>query len=451
MGLPPAPSVTTFHIVATVVPVVALIITVFRLVHRHRRKLSWWDDALIGMAALSMLMLVISVWFLTGNASIPHSTKVSLYFVCAYTFTISIYTARLCILFGIMRIAPNPATRNFIRWIAGFFVVILCVLMAQKIWVCEGNTAWKLEPSPACHLGLQVAVTELVTDIVSDTILVLLPIFFLWGSRLRAGQKRRVYAIFSASCITTIVSIVQDWLILAAGGLREETASMIEVSVSVIVANLPFLVSAVYRFFRENESNHTVGTSSIGRSRGRIIHVKEASSRPQHTIRLDSVTSKPQPAVLRGHSPDHLSSWGSKRSRGYDVELVLGEPDLVDKPSPDDDSQHDVAPFSFQNPPSSSDLKHSKVNPQNMPPLNDGAVRHHGDEGLVRVEIVAGIEDYDDDDGEERPHNRAPSDFRRRTPLSAGVRIEQEVVVSTDPIPSSPVQRQLPRFKNQTV
>ncbi|KAF9516271.1 hypothetical protein BS47DRAFT_1277728, partial [Hydnum rufescens UP504] len=144
------------------------------------------------------------------------------------------------------------ATRNFIRCIAAFFIVIMCVLLAQKVWVCEGNTAWKLEPSPTCHLGLQVAVTELVTDIVSDTILVLLPIFFLWGSRLRAGQKRRVYAIFSASCITTIVSIVQDWLILAAGGLREVTASMVEVSVSVIVANLPFLVSTVYRFFRKN-------------------------------------------------------------------------------------------------------------------------------------------------------------------------------------------------------
>jgi hypothetical protein len=65
-----------------------------------------------------------------------------------------------------MRIAPSPSARRAIRYVAVFFVVILSVLLAQKIWVCDGgDKSWKKEPSPSCHLGLQVAVTELVSTL----------------------------------------------------------------------------------------------------------------------------------------------------------------------------------------------------------------------------------------------------------------------------------------------
>lgn len=120
---------------------------------------------------------------LSADKGLSQTVKVSSYYLCTYTFSISvrvhsshltmlrlvdsfpqIYSARLCILFGIMRIAPTPPSRKAIRYIAAFFLVILSVLLAQKIWVCDGgDKSWKKEPSPSCHLGLQVAVTELVS------------------------------------------------------------------------------------------------------------------------------------------------------------------------------------------------------------------------------------------------------------------------------------------------
>lgn len=65
-------------------------------------------------------------------------------------------------------------------------------------------------------------------DIVTDAFLVITPITFLSRAKLKPSQKRRLYAVFGASVATTITSIVQDYLILAAGGLREITASMLE-------------------------------------------------------------------------------------------------------------------------------------------------------------------------------------------------------------------------------
>lgn len=65
-------------------------------------------------------------------------------------------------------------------------------------------------------------------DVIADVVLIVAPLKFLWGVNLKRSQKIRLYALFSASIITTVVSIVQDWLVLSAGGLREETASMVE-------------------------------------------------------------------------------------------------------------------------------------------------------------------------------------------------------------------------------
>jgi hypothetical protein len=87
--------------------------------------------------------------------------------VSELTLSFQNYFARLSILVGILRIAPNPKIRNILKGAAGFFVAIMCILLAQKLWVCEGNSemakTWKKARDPSCHLGLQVALTELVS------------------------------------------------------------------------------------------------------------------------------------------------------------------------------------------------------------------------------------------------------------------------------------------------
>ena len=90
--------------------------------------------------------------------------RVVSYYLCTHTFTLANYTARLSILFGIIRIAPNPHTKRNLRFVAAGFALIALVLIAQKVWVCDGSDrSWKVAVPPSCHLGLQVSVTELVS------------------------------------------------------------------------------------------------------------------------------------------------------------------------------------------------------------------------------------------------------------------------------------------------
>jgi hypothetical protein len=207
------------------------------------------------------------------------------------------------------------------------------------------------------------------------------------------------------------------------------------VSVSVIVANLPFIVSICYRFFNKQESNHTHGTSSDGR--GRTIQLGSTSHRGRHTIQLGSVATRPKSAVLRGHIPDPLGSWSTKQSNGYYDDLDPDTLDVVDKYDPESGERHNHPPFTLQNPAaaSSSNLTHSEADaesPSSSSPKSHTTRQYPPrDEGLVRVEIVTGVDDDDDDDDDERLPRRPLSNSRRLP----SIRFDQEVVVSTDPIP----------------
>lgn len=146
-----------------------------------------------------------------------------------------------------------------------------------------------------------------------------------------------------------------------------------------------------------------------------------------------------------------MASWKSEQSRGSELELDTDTFDAVDKYSPERKLPHDHLPFTLQNPAerSSSDLNLTRPEGDPESPslysLNTPTTLRDGsrNEGLVRVEIVSGA----DDDEDERLFHRPLSQSRMPLAnLSAGVRIDQEVVISTDPLPTSPMERHQLRF-----
>jgi hypothetical protein len=55
-------------------------------------------------------------------------------------------TARLAIMFTIIRITfPYSTTRRVLYILAGTFVLLWIILAAQLLWVCEGKVGWKVE------------------------------------------------------------------------------------------------------------------------------------------------------------------------------------------------------------------------------------------------------------------------------------------------------------------
>ena len=77
---------------------------------------------------------------------------------------------------------------------------------------------WSISmPSPPCTPNIALTLVTLA-DIICDTLLISIPIAFLSRSSLKKSQKYRLYSIFAAGVLTTIVSIVQDVLVLRTGG-----------------------------------------------------------------------------------------------------------------------------------------------------------------------------------------------------------------------------------------
>ncbi|KAJ6616997.1 hypothetical protein B0H10DRAFT_1347022 [Mycena sp. CBHHK59/15] len=239
----------------------ALGTTLYRLYKRRGRF--WADDAWALFAFVALIIQIVSV-FLHINVpnNLSKTTRVAAYYLMATTFYSIIWASRLSILFSIVRIDPSVSRRKGLFWIAVAFVTATLFLLAQLFWVCESEPGWKDRPNPQCRLPLQVAICQVVTDVVADTILLLAPLqlFRHVGDR---GLRRKLTLIFSTCVVTTIVSLVHAAFILRNGGIKVVISALVEDCLSLIVANIPVVITALMTLESEQHGLTTVQTASI--------------------------------------------------------------------------------------------------------------------------------------------------------------------------------------------
>lgn len=136
-----------------------------------------------------------------------HDTGVLRYYLMATMFYASIWSARLSILFSIIRV-----TRTFRRTvplliISGIFLLTWLLLTAQLYWECEVQTAWKHLEIPQCHLSRAVAIFQIISDVIADSILLVVPVRLFMIIKEKKLRYRMIF-IFGTCIVTTIVSTV---------------------------------------------------------------------------------------------------------------------------------------------------------------------------------------------------------------------------------------------------
>ncbi len=158
-------------------------------------------------------------------------------------------SARLSILFSIIRLDPSERRRRRLLWIGVLFFLVLVILICQLFWVCEPEPKWKDMRSPQCTLNKQVAICQLVctsmiyigaidvlmywaADVIADLILIIAPLKLLSGLE-DVGLRHRLMLIFSTCIVTTIVSLVHAAYILTLGGVKVVIAALVEVDESL--------------------------------------------------------------------------------------------------------------------------------------------------------------------------------------------------------------------------
>nr|GAT51399.1 predicted protein [Mycena chlorophos] len=226
-----------------------------------RRDRLWADDLCVLFATLSLVVQVVAVFL---HVPIPNNlsqtARVAAYYLMATTFYAVIWGSRLSILLSIVRIDPAPERRQRFYFIAAAFILALLMLLAQLLWVCEPEPSWKLAANPQCKLSLQVAVFQLVSDVLADAILLIapLPLFRHLSDK---ALRRKLTIIFSTCIVTTIVSLVHAVLILKNGGTKVVIAALVEDTLSLIVANVPVVITSAFQI--TGELNHTSRGSSL--------------------------------------------------------------------------------------------------------------------------------------------------------------------------------------------
>ncbi|KAG0702267.1 hypothetical protein DFH29DRAFT_509122 [Suillus ampliporus] len=235
------PTITQTAVVGMVLPIVATIVTSFRLYVRARQGRLWIDDAWATCAMIFDVALLIVDWlYLQDYAKYPQGARVALYYMVAQSFYAVVW---ISILFTIVRLTVPGTLRRVLIRTAMIFGIVWAVLFAQVWWTCESEHGWKTQPRPQCDLGRNVAIAQIITDVLGDTILILAPFRLIYKVRLTRAQKIRILSIFSTSAITTVVSLAHAYYVLSDGGLKEALAAMVEASMSLIVANLSVVVA----------------------------------------------------------------------------------------------------------------------------------------------------------------------------------------------------------------
>nr|VWO99627.1 PKS_ER domain-containing protein [Ganoderma boninense] len=158
-------------------------------------------------------------------------------------FTCVLWSARLSILFSIIRLIPFlMRLRMYATMAAVLFGCMWASLIILKIAICETHPEWKQTQGVQCVLGPAVAGVELATDIIADVILVALPIRLLWNLKLSPSRRALLTGIFSASMFTTVVSIVHGVFVFSPNRNAEGIWAHVLASTAMIVANLAVLV-----------------------------------------------------------------------------------------------------------------------------------------------------------------------------------------------------------------
>ncbi|KDR80814.1 hypothetical protein GALMADRAFT_222412 [Galerina marginata CBS 339.88] len=256
------------NVLVTVLQVMAIGLTLFRLYYRRSIQRLWWDDYTAGFAILIDFGYMPLMWFpyappgsrLHSNAAVEVS-----YWLSNILFFIGIWSARISIALAIARVfPPGDVTRKFTIGLALFFAALTTTITVQFSVVCGRQAAIKnLSSSSSCFWNLALRVVITTANFIADSCLVATPLFKLWHVRLPRKQRRLILAGFAASALTTTATI--GCSIVQFGPAKWDPARQylrvlfryFEIAICLIACNLLVVITYIYNRLSRHEEELT--------------------------------------------------------------------------------------------------------------------------------------------------------------------------------------------------
>ncbi|KAF5392794.1 hypothetical protein D9757_001005 [Collybiopsis confluens] len=235
----------------------AQITTVARIYIRFRHRRLWWDDGWAFLTMVLTMMITVAV-FVTGNpdagpiGSHNRRIKVIQFWIIMICYSFGAWFARITLILSTVRLIPTIFTlRKISEWAFICFLLMCLGVSSAKVYFCASNKSWHNLRAPVCQLtsNAPLAIGELATFLVADTILVAIPLRLLYRIALPSGKRRMLLLMFSANMITSIVAVLRVVFLINYSSPSPSLTLAIkaEVGTALIVANLAILTPYVYR------------------------------------------------------------------------------------------------------------------------------------------------------------------------------------------------------------
>ncbi|KIJ63210.1 hypothetical protein HYDPIDRAFT_156758 [Hydnomerulius pinastri MD-312] len=235
-------------IIATVFHSIAISSTIFRLSYRLHTSRFWWEDGWAAFALVLDTVCLACTWLevpFSGLGPLPTIDLVTNWMV-AMSFTSILWSCRISILISIVRAAnPSPQLRRA-AWLTGCsFALMWIALIAQRIVICVQHS---------CEIAQTVAISQLITDVFSDCILVALPIRLLRGTKLSRRRRILILSAFSASLLITAVTILHSAVLFQSTSTGIILIGHVKTALAIFVCNLLVIVTFIYRVCRRDRT-----------------------------------------------------------------------------------------------------------------------------------------------------------------------------------------------------
>jgi len=212
----------------------SVIVVVCRLYLRFRTRLWFWDDTLVLIAVVAMSLFIAGLFLLgLGPEGAYHSR-----YPLILGYYIPIWFARLSILCTIIRLAPNPRTRNALCAAVLLFALECIFLIVEEVRPTAMTTFQEWS-----RLALDwkqpdyISISQIITAIVSDALLVFLPLWILHSVKIEPALRSRLLVAFCISIITTAAGIVHVAVSVTIGGIPSLLCAALEIFVALFVCN----------------------------------------------------------------------------------------------------------------------------------------------------------------------------------------------------------------------
>ncbi|KAF8842499.1 hypothetical protein BDN67DRAFT_899151, partial [Paxillus ammoniavirescens] len=299
--------------------VLALVLTVYRLILRCVARKLWWEDACAFVALIGSIVWVVSAW-LALMKSKSGELSITSFRIYILTYPCVVWSVRLSILLSIPRImSPSQNCRRAMFSIAGLFIstwISLTIMFVRRYMV---HRNWHTTPTfsgRVASVARPMAIFELTTDVISDVTLIILPIRLLRSVKLPPCQRRLIIAAFSSCIIVTIASLFRAACQFFDMPSLIITAIDIEVAFSLFVCNSLVISTRVYRMARSNGTANDAHSSNSNASANSMTQ-----DTPQFTtIDLTSLGD----SISADHHPS--SSHGDDTVERLEGNLALGKP-----------------------------------------------------------------------------------------------------------------------------